>query len=49
MARGPVKRVVIDVRVRDWWERWVDRASWAVLSLYTVSVSQSLSIIVTKR
>jgi hypothetical protein len=33
MGRGPEKDAVREVRVRDWWVRWVVRASCAVLSL----------------
>jgi hypothetical protein len=32
-GRGPEKEAVREVRVRDWWVRWVVRASWAVFSL----------------
>jgi hypothetical protein len=33
MGRGPENDAVREVRVRDWWVRWVVRASCAVLSL----------------
>jgi hypothetical protein len=33
MARGPEKAAVMEDRVRDWCERCIARASWAVLSL----------------
>ena len=33
MARGPEKEAETEVSVRDWWVRWLVRASHAVLSL----------------
>ena len=33
VGRGPEKDAVREVRVRDWWVRWVVRASWAVFYL----------------
>jgi hypothetical protein len=38
IGRGPENEAAKEVRVRDWWVRCVVKASWAVLSLFVVSL-----------